>query len=98
MMRWRRQKREAVFVSRDITIVNPSGLHARPAAEFAMRANSFRSDITLIKEDRRYNAASVIDILRANLDRGTTVRLEAHGTDADEAIETLATLVQSFDD
>jgi phosphotransferase system HPr (HPr) family protein len=98
LMRWRRQKREAVTVSREITIVNPSGLHARPAAEFARKANSFRSEIVLIKEERRYNAASVIDILRANLDRGTTVMLEAHGSDAGEAVETLARLVAEFDD
>ncbi len=98
LMRWRRQKREAVSVSREITIVNPSGLHARPAAEFARRANSFRSDIVVIKGGRRFNAASVIDILRANLDRGTTVMLEAHGTDAQEAIDALAKLVSEFDD
>ena len=98
MMRWRRQKREAVTVSREITIVNPSGLHARPAAELARRANSFRSEIVLIRERRRYNAASVIDILRANLDRGTTVLLEAHGSDAEEALEVLAKLVSEFDD
>ena len=97
-MRWRREKGEAVSVSREITIVNPSGLHARPAAEFARRANSFRSEIALIKEGRRYNAASVIDILRANLDRGATVMLEAHGTDAEVAIDTLARLVREFDD
>lgn len=98
MMRWRRQKREVVSVSREMTIVNPSGLHARPAAEFARRTNSFRSEIVLIKEGKRYNAASVIDILRANLDRGTTVMLEAHGTDAQEAIDALAQLVSEFDD
>ena len=58
-----------IVVSRQITVQNELGLHARPAAEFVRVANRFRSEITLIKDEQRFSAASLIDVLRANLDK-----------------------------
>ena len=93
-----RLHRKAVRASREITIVNELGLHARPAAEFVRRANAFRSDIWLVTENGRFSALSLIDVMRANLDRGAVATLEAHGTDAEEALDRLAKLVSGFRD
>ena len=95
-MRFFREKRAPVSVSREIRIRNELGLHARPAAEFVKRANGFRSEIWLVKEGRRYSASSLIDILRANLDCGATATLEAHGVDAEEAVDRLEKLLAEF--
>jgi phosphocarrier protein HPr len=84
--------------TREVTVVNPLGLHARPAAEFAKQARAFRSDIFLVKGDTRYSAESLIDILRANLNQGETFVLEAVGRDAEEAVEHLAKVVAGFKD
>ena len=78
--------------------MNELGLHARPAAEFVRRANAFRSDIWLVTENGRFSALSLIDVMRANLDRGAVATLEAHGTDAEEALDRLAKLVSGFRD
>ena len=80
----------------EVQIINELGLHARPAAQFVKRAGRFRSEIWVVKEGKRYSAASLIDILRANLDCGATVTLEAHGVDADEAIDELEKLLAEF--
>ena len=93
-----RSHREPVRASREITIVNELGLHARPAAEFVRRANAFRSDIWLVTANGRFSALSLIDVMRANLDRGAVATLEAHGTDAEEALDRLAKLVSGFRD
>ena len=90
------EKRVAVAAQRDVRITNELGLHARPAAQFVKRANSFRSEIWVVKEGKRYSAASLIEILRANLDCGATVTFEAHGVDAEEALETLEKLLAEF--
>lgn len=84
--------------SREVTIVNSLGLHARPAAEFAKQARAFRSDIFFLRGDTRYSAESLIDILRANLNQGETFTLEAVGRDAEEAVEHLAKVVAEFKD
>lgn len=85
-------------ITRDITIVNEMGLHARPAAQFVRRANGFRSEIWLVKGGKRFSAASMIEVMRANVDCGTTVTLEANGPDAETAVERLAQLVREFKD
>lgn len=83
--------------AREITVLNPLGLHARPAAQFAKQARAFRSEIWLVKKDgQRFSASSLIDILRANLEQGATAILEATGRDAAEAVERLAQLLHEF--
>jgi len=91
-----REKRAPVSTRRDVRITNKLGLHARPAAQFVKRARSFRSEIWVVKDGKRYSAASLIDILRANLDCGATATLEAHGVDAEEALERLEKLLAEF--
>ena len=91
-----REKRAPVSTRREVCITNKLGLHARPAAQFVKRARSFRSEIWIVKDGKRYSAASLIDILRANLDCGATATLEAHGVDAEEALERLEKLLAEF--
>jgi len=91
-----REKRESISVQREVRITNELGLHARPAARFVKRANKFRSEIWVVKEGKRYSATSLIEILRANLDCGATATLEAHGVDANEAIDELEKLLAEF--
>jgi phosphocarrier protein len=81
---------------REVRITNKLGLHARPAAQFVKRVRSFRSEIWVVKDSRRYSASSLIDVLRANLDCGATATLEAHGVDSDEALEELEKLLAEF--
>ncbi|HEY0369168.1 MAG TPA: HPr family phosphocarrier protein [Chthoniobacterales bacterium] len=70
-------------------VQNELGMHARPAAEVARKANSFRSETWFVRDGVRFSATSVIDILRANLERGAKLVLEAHGVDAEEAVSAL---------
>ena len=90
------QKRERVSAQREVRITNKLGLHARPAAQFVKRVRSFRSEIWVVKEGKRFSGSSLIDVLRANLDCGATATLEAHGVDADEAVEDLEKLLAEF--
>jgi phosphocarrier protein HPr len=91
-----REKRAPVSAQRKVRITNKLGLHARPAAQFVKRAKSFRSEIWVVKDGKQYSAASLIDILRANLDCGATATLEAHGVDAEDALEQLEKLLAEF--
>ena len=77
---------------------NELGLHARPAAEFVRLANSFRAEVTLIKDGERYSAASMIEVLRANLDCGARATLEARGVDSEDAVSRLEKLLEEFRD
>jgi len=92
-----RQKRAPVSARREVRVSNKLGLHARPAAHFVKHVRTFRSEIWLVTGAGRFSASSLIDVLRANLDYGAGVTLEAHGTDAEEAVERLQTLLGELD-
>jgi len=85
-----------VVIRQEITIINELGLHARPAAEFVLAAKAFRSQIWLVKGAERFSAASIIDVLIANLSRGDTATIEAEGPDAEEAVKRLVELTREF--
>jgi phosphocarrier protein HPr len=89
---------ESMRASRQITILNELGLHARPAAELVRRANAFRSEIWLITGKGKFSALSLIDVMRANLERGAIATLEAIGPDAEKAVEQLEKLVRELRD
>jgi phosphocarrier protein HPr len=81
-----------------IQIVNDSGLHARPAAEFVRTANSFRAEIWLVKGKQRFSATSIVEVLTADLSRGDTTIIEAKGADSEQAVAELVKLTQGFTD
>jgi len=49
-----------------------------------------------VKDGQKYSAHSLVDVLRANLDCGATAMLEAHGADAEEAVNQLEQLLREF--
>ena len=81
------------MISRDVTIKNNVGLHARPATFFIQKANSFKSSIWVEKEDRRVNAKSLLGVLSLGIVKGLTITLIADGVDEAEALEGLAALI-----
>ncbi len=82
-------------ITRVIVIQNAEGLHARPAEMFARLARQFHSRIELVREDRRVEASSIIDLLTLGAVQGTEMVLEAEGDDAEQAVDALARLVES---
>lgn len=87
------------MVSTKATIINPSGLHARPASEFAKAAKKYESAITVcnLAEDPALsvNAKSVIKILSLGIGQGCEVEIRAEGIDEKDAAEGLAALISS---
>jgi phosphotransferase system HPr (HPr) family protein len=82
--------------SKDVTIANPQGLHARPADLFSRLASRFDSTIEVVKDGQRVDGKSILDILMLAAVEGTTLTIVAMGTDADEAVEALARLLDQY--
>jgi phosphotransferase system HPr (HPr) family protein len=83
---------------REVEIVNKLGLHARPAARFVRWVNRFKSTITIWKGEEKFSAASLLEVLTANLNYGARVVLEAIGPDEHEALNKLELLLLGFRD
>ena len=83
------------MISRDVTITNAIGLHARPATFFIQKANGFKSSIWVEKEDRKVNAKSLLGVLSLGIAKGMTIKLIAEGSDESEAVDSLVSLINS---
>ena len=82
-------------ISKEVTINNQVGLHARPATFFIQKANEFKSSIWIEKDDRRVNAKSLLGVLSLGIVKGTAVNIVADGDDENAAISTLSALIDS---
>ncbi len=78
---------------RIVTIRNPHGLHARPAAEFVKLSSRFTSKISVEKDGLEVNGKSIMGVMMLAAECGSNLRIRARGVDAVEAVEALATLV-----
>jgi phosphotransferase system HPr (HPr) family protein len=74
---------------RQFVILDPLGLHLRPAARLAALARSFRSDIRIIAKGSTADAKSLLDLVALAAGCGTTLDIVAHGPDAEGAVVAL---------
>ena len=87
------------MLSREITIVNKLGLHARAAAKFVNLASGFDSEINLSRNGHTVNGKSIMGVMMLAAAKGTTLELCAEGSDAKDALQKLEALVaQRFDE
>jgi len=76
-------------VAREVTVLNPYGVHIRPAAELTELAHKFQSLLHLVVDGRPFEAGAIIEVLAANLQYGKRFTLVAEGNDAGDAIAAL---------
>jgi phosphocarrier protein len=80
-------------VTRDVQIVNPLGMHARPAAQLVKLASTFKSEITIGREGTAVNAKSIMGVMMLAAEQGSTVQISAEGPDAEAAVDAIAGLI-----
>lgn len=78
----------------DLLIQNRLGLHARAAAKFVHLANTFSSQITVVKGTTRVDGKSILGLLTLAAGKGTRLKLSADGNDEADAVTKLGALVK----
>jgi len=86
------------MISREISIVNKLGLHARAAAKLVKLSSSFESTIEIEKERQKVNCKSIMGVMMLAASCGCTVTLYADGTDEQAAIDALEDLINRYFD
>lgn len=81
------------MAERSVQIINKNGLHARPAAEIVKISARFQSDVTIIRDGTEVNGKSIMGVMMLAAECGSTLTLRAEGSDADAALDALATLI-----
>ena len=86
-------------VTKEMTVTNKLGIHARPAAMFVKIANRFTSDIFVEKDGERVNGKSIMGLMMLAAGPGSKLTVYAEGGDASRAVGELESLLgRRFDE
>ena len=86
-------------MTKEVTIVNKLGIHARPAAMFVKTANRFTCDIYVEKDGEKVNGKSIMGLMMLAAGPGSKLTVHCDGTDAQAAINEIETLIKrKFDE
>ena len=80
-------------LSREMSIVNRKGLHARATAKFVQCVEGFESEITVSKGGETVGGTSIMGILTLGAGIGSTIVVTAKGSDAGAALDAIGALV-----
>lgn len=83
------------MISREFSISNKLGLHARPSAQLTQVASRFKAEVHIAKGGRRVNAKSIMGVMMLAAGQGSVVVVDADGPDEGEAIEAVGGLIRS---
>ena len=86
------------MLSKNLTVVNQSGLHLRPAGLFCKTAMQYKSKITVYKkmknEEVNANAKSVLSVLGACIKSGDEITIICEGEDEETALSDMVQLLK----
>ena len=80
-------------VERQVQVRNRLGMHARAAVRFVQSANTFRSDVKVIKDGQEANGKSIMGLLTLVAAHGVIMTIVCEGEDAGAAVAALGDLV-----
>lgn len=87
------------MISKTVEITNETGLHTRPGNEFVSLAKTFSSQINIENEKGvKVNGTSLLKLLSLGIKKGSKITIYADGTDEEEAIEKLSSLLFNLKD
>jgi phosphocarrier protein len=81
-------------LSREVTVINELGLHARAAAKIAALAQKAESKIWLLKNEQKADALSILDMLTLACPNGTKIMVSTDGYSDIKILDSIVELVQ----
>ena len=79
--------------TKELTISNKLGIHARPAAQFVKTASKFEADIRVEKDGEEVNGKSIMGLMMLAAGHGSVINIIVEGSDAQDAMKALEDLV-----
>ena len=88
-----------MMISKNLTILNKLGLHARAAAKLVALSNNFKSEIILVKDNKSADARSIMKLLMLSASKGSVLKVNITGKDQEEAMNSIEELfLNGFDE
>lgn len=86
------------MIEQKVTVINETGIHARPADLLVKQCMKFKSKIEIVKDSKIANAKSILNILTLSLNKGVEITLRIDGEDEKVAMETLVEFINNLED
>ena len=83
------------MVSANVKVINPMGLHMRPAQLFVREMTPFASEVTIVHKDRIINAKSIMNLMASGIKQGSEIEIRCEGQDEQAALEKAVALIES---
>lgn len=83
------------MVSKVVKIRNEMGFHMRPANLFVTEMSKYKSDINIIKDDKKMNGKSIMNIMASCIKCGSEITIECNGEDEQEMLDAAVNLIES---
>lgn len=77
----------------EVEIINKLGLHARASAKLTQVATRYKCEVWMERKGRRINAKSIMGVMMLAAAKGSTVKIETVGADAEEAMKSIVDLI-----
>jgi len=81
--------------SRNIQVVNPSGLHLRPAGLLCQTSMKYKSKVSILYKKQEINAKSVLNVMASGIKCGSDITVQCEGEDEEEALEAVCSLIET---
>ena len=86
-------------IAKEVEILNKLGLHARPCAKFVKLANTFRSEVWVLKDSDTVNGKSIMGLMMLAAGIGSRLTITCEGSDSEQALAAIEKLILSkFDE
>ncbi|MCZ7592928.1 MAG: HPr family phosphocarrier protein [Kiritimatiellae bacterium] len=80
-------------MTREFTVLNKFGIHARPAALFVKTLSRFQSDVTVERDAMVASGKSIMGLLTLEGYQGSVLKITATGPDAADALDAIGELI-----
>lgn len=83
------------MITKELTIKNRTGLHARPAALLVKTTGKFKSEIFISKDGYKVNGKSIMGVMTLAAESGSIIEISIDGPDEKEAMVALEDLINN---
>jgi len=83
------------MVSANVKIINPQGMHMRPAQMFVTEMAKYNSDVTIVFGGKVINAKSIMHLMAACIKQGSELEIRCEGEQEAEALKAAVALVEA---
>ncbi len=81
------------MVTKELTIINKLGIHARPAAQFVKLTSKFESDVVVEHDGEEVDGKSILGLMMLAVGHGSKIVVTATGPDAEDAVKAIEDLI-----